>query len=308
MHEDFYEVLGVKRSASRDEIKKAYRKQAMKFHPDKTRGNKALEDKFKKISEAYSVLSDPKKRASYDQFGHQAGAGGPFQGGFSGFGGFDAFKNGFSFKSEGSSGLNFNDIFSESFGNDIFSQTRGRKRRGVKGQDIEQSLTISLAEAFSGATRTITITGPCSDRTTHGKKIELKIPDGIKDGQQLKIDGKGMPGTFGAPPGDLLVRVKISPEKNFERNGGDLITTVPVTFFDVILGTTVIVPSLSGKIELKIPPGTESDKIFRLRGKGFKISAFKRGDLLVKLKIILPSKLSNEQKSLLEAYRGLNKN
>ena len=300
--QDYYEALEVKKDASQEEIKKAYRKLAFKYHPDRSNGNKAFEKKFKEISEAYNTLNDPQKRAAYDQFGHQG----------DNFGGFHSSSNsshdGFSFKSAGGgpggAGFNFTDIFSELFsGNDPFSgqthRTRRARPRTTKGNDIHTKISISLEDAFKGTTQTI------QTHYNSGKRLEVSIPSGIRDGQKLKLEGKGAPSLNGGPSGNLFVEINILPHDIFERIDDDIIATIKIPFIDVILGTKVIVPTLDGKIELNIPPNTQSDKIFRLKGKGFKTSAFKRGDQLIKLNIDLPKQLSAKQKSLLDTYKNI---
>lgn len=294
--QDYYEILGVSKNASNEDLKKAYRKLALKYHPDKNKGNKEAEKKFKEINEAYSILSDPKKRSTYDQFGHQAEQFGGFRSG-----GFDFFKDGFNFKSSGFGG--FNDIFSDLFGDDIFSQSKRRSRtRPRKGGDIYHSISISLEEAFNGTTAVLSF----HDSTKGGiKKIEVKIPEGIKNEQQLKLDGKGNPGINGGISGNLYLKVNIAPHKIFTLESSNVSYTATIPFYDIILGTSIIVPTLNGKIEMKVPPNTPADKIFRLKGKGLKISTFKRGDQLVKLRIELPRKLTSKQKSLLETYKNI---
>ena len=297
--QDYYELLGITRNASQEEIKKTYRKLALRYHPDISKGNKENEQKFKDITEAYAVLSDAKKRVHYDQFGHSEEHLGGFRSG-----GFDFSNDGFSFRTGMGAGLNINDIFAEIFGNETFSSAkRGRRRTPVRGNDIHHSIDVTFVESYAGSSKILSIYNPKDS----GKpiNIELKIPEGIKNEQTLKIEGKGAPGSSGGPPGNIYVKVHVLPDRNFERRGNDVIAIISLPFYDVILGTTVIVPTVTGKIEMKIPPGTQSDKIFRLKGKGFRTSVFGRGDHLVKLKIELPPGITENQKSLLNSYRDL---
>lgn len=354
---DYYEVLGITRSTPNEEIKKAYRKLAVQFHPDKNPGDKKAEERFKELSEAYEVLSDPQKRQMYDQFGHAAGAGGP-----GGMGGFD-------FQGFGGAG-SINDIFGDIFG-DLFGASqqgrggRGRRRTGRPGDDLKTSVDITFEEAAFGAEKVITvpktilcnpcegsgaepgsqaetctqcggrgevsfqqgffaITRPCPRcngsgqtiskpcQTCHGSghtkkrsQIAVKIPAGVDTGQRLKLTGEGDTGERGGPPGDLYVGINILPHDFFSRNEFDVICEVPVTFIHAALGAEIEVPTLEGKVKLKIPPGTQSHKILRLKGKGLaRLGSYGRGDQLVRIIVEVPSKLSSEQKDLLKRFEA----
>ena len=299
---DFYSVLGVARSASAEELKKAYRKLAMQFHPDKNPGDKKAEEKFKELSEAYDTLSDPKKREVYDQFGHagsQFGGGqGPFGGGFGGFG---AGAGGGRSYSSGSGGDPFQDIFGDVFG-DMFNQRAGgqtRSRRPQKGTDLRYTLSIKFEEAALGTEKQITFV-----RQRAGKddstKLSVSVPAGVKEGQRLKLSGEGDAGTSGAA-GDLYVIINIQDHSLFKRNENDVTLDLPITYTDAILGTNVEVPTLTGKAMIRIPPGTHSGQTFRLKGKGFpKLGGFGSGDMLVKVLVDTPHNLSSRQRELVE--------
>jgi molecular chaperone DnaJ len=353
---DYYEILGLARGASGEEIKKSYRKLAVQFHPDKNPGDKKAEERFKELSEAYEVLSDPQKRQMYDQFGHAANAGGA-----GGPGGFDF---------QGFGGASINDIFGDIFG-DLFGASAGgqrgrggRRGRGARsGDDLRTSIDITFEEAAFGTEKVITvpktvpcetcqgngakpgtqpetcnqcggrgevsfqqgffaITRPCprcngagqtipnpcvscggSGQTKKRSQIAVKIPAGVDTGQQLKLSGEGEAGERGAPAGDLYVAINVLPHDFFTRNEFDVICEVPVTFTHAALGAEIEVPTLEGKVKLKIPPGTQSHRILRLKGKGLaRLGSYGRGDQLVRVIVEVPSKLTTEQKDLLKRF------
>ena len=298
---DFYAVLGVSRSASPEELKKAYRKLAMQYHPDKNPGDKKAEEKFKELSEAYDTLSDPKKREVYDQFGHagaQFGGGqGPFGGGFGGFSGAAGAGAG---RSQ-AGGDPFQDIFGDIFG-DVFGQRGGagpRARRATKGTDLRYTLSVSFEEAALGCEKAISFI-----RQRGGKddsaKLSVTVPAGVKEGQRLKLSGEGDAGAAGAP-GDLYVIINIQEHALFKRNENDVTLDLPIGYTDAILGTNVEVPTLTGKAMIRIPPGTHSGQTFRLKGKGFpKLGGFGSGDMLVKVLVDTPHNLSSRQRELVE--------
>lgn len=314
---DFYSILGVKRSATADELKKAYRKLALQHHPDKNPGDKKAEEKFKEISEAYDTLSDPKKREMYDQFGHAGaqgfgGAGGPFggggSGGFGGFGGFGGAGGPGGSRSQG--GDPFQDIFGDVFG-DIFGAgrasggPRSRRQQNIKGTDLRYTLSITFEESALGCEKVISFI-----RQKNGKddsaKLSVNVPAGVKEGQRLKLAGEGDSEASGTP-GDLFVIINIQDHLLFKRSENDVTLDLPITYTDAILGTNIEVPTLTGKAMIRIPPGTHSGQTFRLKGKGFpKIGGFGSGDMLVRVLVDTPQTLTPRQKELVEELSKFN--
>jgi len=352
MKRDYYEVLGVSKNASLDEIKKAYRKIAKENHPDVKPGDKQAEERFKEATEAYAVLSNPEKRAQYDQYGH-AGVDFNGQGGFGGFGDFSDFDFG------------LGDIFDMFFGGGMGS---GARRRGpTRGADLRYDLDITLEEAAFGAKKVIEIplTETCvicggsgaapgthpqtctqcggsgqirtvqrtpfgqvaTSRTCpscHGqgtiithhcskcqgkgkvrevKKIEVNIPAGSEEGLSLRFSGKGDAGERGGPSGDLYVVLNILPHEFFEKRGNDIYCEIPITFVQAALGAEIEVPTIHGKVKLQIPEGTQTSRVFRIKGKGF---PYRRGsgagDQHVKVIVTTPTKLNEKQKQLLREF------
>jgi len=298
---DLYKILGVSRTASDKEIKQAYRKLARQYHPDVNPGNKSAEEKFKDINNAYEVLSDPEKRKKYDQFGDKwqyadqfAGAqGNPF-GGFSGFKNAGG-NNNFSYQYVDMSDLgDLGDLF-KGFTSGFTG--RGRTSRPMQGRDIDTSTEITLEEAFNGTTRLI--------QDTSGHRIEVKVPAGVKNGQRIKVSGKGEPGMAGGPAGDLYLVVSILEHPVFHLNGNDIHVEVPVPLTDAILGGEVSVPTPKGKsLALKIPSETQNGKVFRLAGQGMpEIGKDAKGDLFAKVKVILPENLTEREKELFKQLK-----
>lgn len=292
MAKDYYEVLGVNKSADQEAIKKAFRKQAKRYHPDANPNDPGAEARFKEVNEAYEVLSDPEKRAQYDRFGanwqqwQQGGAGGwPGGGGWSG----------------GSGGMGAEDltgIFETLFGNMGANSTRGRTNIRRAGQDIEQPVTISLREAYEGAVRII---------NKEGRQIRVNIPAGAQNGTRVRLNGEGGPGLNGGPSGDLYLIVDVAPDPQFERSGDDLTVDVRLDVFTAMLGGEVEIPTLSRPLKLKVPAGTQSGRKFRLTGKGMPIirQANQFGDLYARMMIMIPENLTNEQRDLVERLRSM---
>jgi len=297
---DFYEVLGVKRDADEKEIKRAFRRLARKFHPDVNPGNKEAERKFKEVAEAYQVLSSPEKRQKYDQFGQsgdmwgQAGAPGGFTYTSEGFGGFG----------------NLNDLVEELLGG-----RRGRSRR-PRGQDLQFQIDVTLDEAFRGATREIAVPAPqpctqcqgagltprgdtcqkCGGRgqVEQVKRLQVRIPAGVQSGARIRLAGQGVAG------GNLYLIPRIHPHRFFKRRGDDLHCDVPITYAEAALGAEVDVPTLNGRVKVRIPPGTSSNQQLRLAGRGMpRAGGAGSGDLYVHVRIVVPKDLTREEKDLI---------
>ena len=302
---DYYEVLGVSKNASDDEIKKAYRKLAIKYHPDKNPGNTEAEAKFKEINEAHDVLSDKQKRARYDQFGH-AGVGGagfgggasgnPFAGGANPFGQGGTFNYGgqtFTFDFGGAGGSVFDDILGSIFGN-------GGARRARRGADYQTVVTLSFEEAIFGVTKKVSI---------EGKELKVKVPAGIDDGMSIRLKGKGGPAPeSGAEPGDLYVRVRVKPHKHLTREGAIILSEQHVSMVDAALGCEIDVETVDGVVTMKVPAGTQSETPFKLSGHGVPFRADgDRGPHIVTVIVETPKNLSRKQKELLEEFRNSKK-
>ena len=323
-NKNYYQILGVNRSASDKEIKQAYRRLARKYHPDLNPNDKSAEARFKEINTAYQVLSDAEKRKKYDQFGDQweyaeqfakSGAQERVQ--------WDFGKGGTTFTYGNLS--DFGDIFSGLFGG---SGIGSRTRRGPqRGQDIESTIEVTLEEAYHGSTRLMQLqteeactacgsTGRVGNRVcticsgagvkVNPKRLEVKIPAGVRDGSKIRIAGEGGAGIASGSKGDLYLVVKILPHKLFERKGDDLYTEVSVTLVTAVLGGEVRLPTFNGSISLKIPPETQNAKMFRLAGKGMpQLGNNKHGNMFAKVKVILPANLTGEEKKLFEKLRSL---
>ena len=290
---DYYEVLGVSKNASDDEIKKAYRKLAIKYHPDKNPGDKEAEAKFKEINEAHDVLSDKQKRARYDQFGHAGvgGAGGGF-GGFSGnpFGQAGGFNyNGQTFNFDFGNGGIFDDIIGNIFG-------FGGARRPRRGADMQTSVTITFEEAIFGTTKSVSL---------NGENLKIKIPAGIDDGMSIRLRGKGGPAPEGATePGDLYVRIRVKPHKSLTREGAIILSEQTIDMVDAALGCEIEVETVDGPITMKVPAGTQSGTPFKLSGHGVPFrNDGDRGPHIVTVLVETPKNLSKKQKELLEEFK-----
>ena len=331
---DYYEVLGLDKSASEDEIKKSYRKLAKKYHPDMNPGDSEAEKNFKEVNEAYDVLSDPDKKAKYDQYGHAAfdpASGGYGGGGFGGFG-FD--------------GFDISDIFSSFFGGS--ASGGGRRNNGpVRGDDVRLRLTLSFEEAVFGCKKDVQyqrvqrcndcqvkvnqrtpfgmmqtsrtcekcrgvgkiIETPCKNCKGAGfvkgtKKLTVTIPAGIDDGQGIALRGEGCDGRNGGPAGDLTITCNVRPHAFFERDGYDIYCDIPVNFVDLSLGAEIEVPTIDGNEKLEIPDGTQTGTTFTLRGKGIQVvNTQRRGNMYVTVVAETPRSLNRKQKELLEKFK-----
>jgi DnaJ-class molecular chaperone len=325
---DYYEVLGIKRGASEDEIKKAYRKLARKFHPDLNPGDKTAEDQFKGLQQAYDVLSEPENRKLYDQYGEnwravKAGAGVPPPGWEGGQrtagrpppGGFDFNDFDFSGFGGGSGGFDFGDLFGRG----------GRStRRSSRGQDVEAELELSLEEAHRGGRRTLQLQAaetcptcngagvkdnqPCptcggAGQVLRPKTIEVNIPAGVRDGSTIRLAGQGGAAMNGTQPGDLYLHIRLRPHPAFTVRGDDLEIELPIAPWEAVLGAKVEVPTIDGKVELTVPPGAQSGQRLRLRGQGLNKRKGGRGDEYVRLKIVVPKEISAEERKLFEGLK-----
>lgn len=335
---DYYEVLGVQKNADEAAIKKAYRKLAKKYHPDTNAGDASAEQKFKEITEAYSVLSDPEKRKLYDQFGHAA-FDGSAQGGYGGgFDGFQGFKGSSGFSSDGQGGYrtyhfegngNMDDIFGDIFG-DMFGGGHSGSGRGFgshfagfdsgsqgfysggygsggqnfsrKGYDVNAEISVSFDDAAFGCDKVISF----QDASGRTSTLQVHIPEGIEDGKSIRLRGKGMPGSNGGQAGDLLIKVHVASRPGFERKGADVYTTVQIPFTTAVFGGEAIVPTLNGRVRCRIKAGTQSGTKIRLRGKGTaKMNQPSvHGDLYVTVEIQVPKTLTREAARKLREFEA----
>lgn len=296
---DYYEILGVSKNASDDEIKKAYRKLAVKYHPDKNPGDKEAEAKFKEISEAHEVLSDKQKRARYDQFGH-AGVGGNASNPFGGQAGGNPFAggsytfNGQSFNFDFGGGGGLDDILGSLFG------FGARPRQPRRGADYRTQLVITFEEAIFGTNKTIEV---------EGKSIKLKIPQGIDDGMSIRLAGRGGPAPEqGGQKGDLYVQIRVKPHKHLTREGYIILSEETIPMVDAALGTEIEVETVDGPITMKVPAGTQSGTPFKLSGHGVPMRVDgDRGPHIVTINVEIPKKLTKRQRELLEEFKNTKK-
>ena len=308
MAQDFYEVLGVERSASSKEIQAAYRRLARRYHPDVTGGDKAAEERFKAANEAHEVLSDAKKRAAYDRFGdqwmhadqleqmeQQRGTFNPF-GGAGRQGGATTFQFGGGVPFEESGG--FGDAFER-----LFRGGGGRPAAPSRGADLEHPVQVSLTEAYHSTTRRIQVAASGGGSRT---QLEVTIPAGVETGSKVRLRGKGQAGVNGGPSGDIILVVEVAEDHRFDRRGTALHTEVPVPLTRAVLGGEVEVPTLTGSVLLQIPEATQNGRVFRLNGKGMPVlNAERMGDLFAKVRVVLPEQLTEEERSVFERLRAL---
>jgi len=294
MAEDLYTDLGVVRTASADDITKAYRKLAKRLHPDLNPGDKAAEERFKKVSHAYSILNDEDKRGRYDRGEIDAsGQERPQQRYYRDYaGGEDAAR----YRSSAS----FEDIgaFSDLFG-DVFAQGAGGRHGGrtfkMRGQDAQYRLDVSLLDAVTGAKQRITL--------PDGNTLDVSLPQGVSNGQAIRLKGKGMPGLGGGPPGDALVEIAVRPHPVFRRDGNDILIDLPISFDEAVLGGKIEVPTVGGKVSATVPPGANTGQTLRLKGRGVKTKGG-TGDQLVTLRVMMPEAVDDDLKTFAESYRA----
>ncbi len=299
--QDYYQMLGVNRNATEKEIRQAYRKLARKYHPDVNPNDKQAEKKFKEIQQAYEVIGDAEKRAKYDRYGEawehaeQRGAGFDPSAARQGPGGIH-----YEYGSPGD--YDASDLFDRLFGNFGGGGRTSSARRARKGQDLEHPVEVTLEEAFHGSQRVLQMQAPDGKM----KRIEVKLPPGVKDGSRIRVAGEGGPGAGGGAAGDLFLVVSVRPHSNFERKGDDLHTEVQVPLITAVLGGEVQVTTLKGRIALRIPPESQNGRTFRLGGQGMpKLGGSGNGDLFAKMKVILPTSLSPREKELFEELSQL---
>lgn len=293
---DYYEVLGVKKGASIDEIKRAYRKLAVKYHPDKNPGDKLAEERFKEINEAYAVLSDPKKKEQFDQFGstnfHQKFSQEDI---FRGFNVDDMFRD---------QGFGTDDIFSRIFGDALRRQRGGgHGRMAAKGEDFSMEIQVTFRDAYDGAEKRVAFM-----RDGVREELSVKVPAGIESGAKLRVAGRGAAGRMGGSPGDLFLTVIVGQDPLFTREGADLVLNHEVRFSQAVLGGQIEVPTMSGTKRIKIPSGIQAGTKVRLKGLGFpRVGEQARGDMYVRIAVHVPEKLSHRQRELVEqlAAEGL---
>lgn len=306
-YKDYYKVLGVEKTATPAEIKKAYRALANKYHPDKARGNKAAEEKFKDINEANEVLSDQVKRKKYDQFGadwkhyEEAGAqpGGFDWSKYAGSRGGPTHRANANESDTAFGDVGIDDLFEVLFGQRS-GQGRGRRNVVIKGEDLATETTLSLEEAYHGTTRLIQL---------NSQTIKVTIKPGVADLQMLRIAGKGGSGSSGGPNGDLYLTVKIAPHPEFQRSGNDLHRDLPVALYTALLGGKAQIKTLKGRVTVNVPKGTANGKELSLRGLGMPVYGKKNefGNLLVKVNIVLPELLSEQETALFKELAALRK-
>jgi curved DNA-binding protein len=308
-YKDYYKILGVSKTATQDEIKKVFRKMAKKYHPDKNPGDKSAEAKFKEMSEAYEVLSDPEKRKKYDQLGANYQA---YKNSGGGAGGGQDFWEQYS-RQQGGGGRQqtyygdyedafgggaFSDFFQNIFGGGS-GRTQQRRSRAQQGQDYSAEYTLTLEEAYRGTSTLLTL---------DTQQLKVNIKAGVKDGQKLRLKGKGGPGVGGGPNGDIIITVHVRPHPVYERKGDDLYREQPVDLYAAVLGGKVNIDLLGGStLSMSIPAGTQNGKQLRLKGKGMPVygKENEHGNLILTIRPHVPETLSEEERSLFEKLRGM---
>lgn len=304
-YKDYYQILGVDKKASAEEIKKAYRSLAKQFHPDRNAGDKAAEEKFKQISEAYGVLNDPANRKKYDELGEnwqQFEQGGqPGKAGSATHGQQQYYYEGDINDLFGGGGASsgYSDFFEQFFGSRAGGAQQRSRSRHFKGNDFETEMEITLQEAYEGTSRIIQL---------EKEKLRISTKPGAYDGQLLRIKGKGGKGSSPEHHGDLFVRIRVQPHSHFTRKGDDLHSSHSIDLYTAVLGGETIVETLTGKIKVKIDAGTQSGKVIRIKGKGMPVynKSGSKGDLYVHLQVLLPEKLTGQQRELFEQLQKLN--
>lgn len=299
-YKDYYKILGVDKNASKEEIKRQYRKLARKYHPDINPNDKQSERKFAEINEAHEVLTDDAKRKKYDTLGsnwqqYQD----PRQSGGFDWSRYARSGNGTTYTYfEGDwddlfGGAGFSDFFKSFFGDDVVRQKRKKQRHTFRGQDLAAEMEISLQEAYSGCTKIINV---------NGRNLRIRLEPGIKNGQKIRLKGKGAPGANGGENGDLYITIKIPFHPDYKRDGDDLFTEVPVDMYTALLGGSLNVKTISGTFKLSIPSGTQNGTTFRLKGRGFPVFGKKNscGDLFIKIDLKIPKNLSPEEREMLK--------
>jgi len=313
-YKDYYATLGVAKDASQEDIQKAYRKLARKYHPDVNKDSQA-EVKFKELGEAYEVLKDPDKRQKYDQFGADWKRTGGVPPGWEGFGQGQGFGGqGFDFSGMGGA-EGFSSFFEMLFGSERQGGRRGARRGGFPGAgfggspfgggggggaDTEAQISLSLEDAVRGGTREITLADPS---TGQRKTLSVRIPEGIRPGQKIRLAGQGQPGFDGGQAGDLLLRIEILPDARFRVEGSDIQTTLPVTPWEAVLGGEAEVETPTGRVRVRVPAGSSSGRKIRLRGRGLTVAGGAKGDkgdLLAEIRIMVPEHLSDRERELIE--------
>ncbi len=313
-YKDYYESLGVPRTASADEIKKAFRKLARQYHPDVAKDKKRAEEKFKEINEAYEVLSDPAKRNKYDELGPNWKSGAEFRPppGHEGFPGSQGFRG----RGQGSEGFEFQ--FGGTGFSDFFEQIFGSRMRGggfgarpgfhqeeesaERGRDIEGDIMVTLEEAMRGSIRSVSVRRPAG-RSVKTETYQVKIPPGVTEGQKLRVAGHGEAGSGGGESGDLYLRVRLAKHPDFDVDGHDLTYEAELAPWESVLGAEISVPALDGRVNIKIPAGTQGGQKLRVRGRGLPARNGGHGDLFVIIRIVTPSKISDTEKKLWEQLK-----